>query len=59
MRRRIELERARDARALQKAAVHPRLAGRRKGCKKRQLENLTVWEMKKVKESRKGSKTYT
>ena len=23
------------------------------------LEDLTVWEMKKVKESRKGSKTYT
>jgi hypothetical protein len=64
----------RDARALQKAARAPaarqeglRLQGEadvalaEAGALKLQarLEDLTVWEMKKVKQSRKGSKTYT
>ena len=54
--------------------VHPRLARRHRGCKARRrigpgrgrgpqapgrLEDLTVWQMEKVKQSRKGSKTYT
>ena len=64
-------ELSRDARALQKDAVRPRLAGRQRGCKARRrrpwrrprlklqarLEDLTVWQMEKVKQSRKGSKT--
>jgi hypothetical protein len=52
----------------------PRLAGRRRGCKRSRggplaeaevlklqarMEDLTLWEMEKVKDSRKGSKTYT
>ena len=68
-------ELARDARALQKAATRApaarqeaqRLQGEAEaalaeaGALKLQarLEDLTVWEMKKVKQSRKGSKTYT
>jgi hypothetical protein len=67
-------ELARDARALQKAARAPvarreaeRLQGEADASLaeaealkfQARLEDLTVWEMKKVKESRKGSKTYT
>jgi hypothetical protein len=67
-------ELARDARALQKAAHAPaarqeaeRLQGEAekalaeaKALKlQARLEDLTVWGMKKVKQSRKGSKTYT
>ena len=67
-------ELARDARALQKAARAPaarREAERLQGeadtalaeaqALKLQawLEDLTVWEMKKVKQSRKGCKTYS
>jgi len=67
-------ELARDARALQKAVRAPaarREAQRLQGeadlalveaealKPQARLEDLTVWEMKKVKESRKGSKTYT
>jgi hypothetical protein len=45
----------------------PRLARRPGGCKaeaealkvQARLEDLDVWEMEKVKESKKGSKTYT
>jgi len=65
---------ARDARALQKAARAPaaRREGQRlqekadaalaeAGALKllARLEDLTVWQMKKVKQSRKGSRTYT
>jgi hypothetical protein len=67
-------ELARDARALQKAARAPaarleaqRLQGEAEkalaeaGALKPQarLEDLTVWQMKKVKQSRKSSRTYT
>ena len=67
-------ELARDARALQKAARAPaaRREGQRlKGEAEKalaeaqalklqaRLEDLTVWEMKKVKQSRRGSKTYS
>ncbi|MFZ2471609.1 MAG: hypothetical protein WAW52_06660 [Methanothrix sp.] len=67
-------ELARDAKALQKAARAPaarqeaqRLQGEAEkalaeaGALKLQarLEDLTVWQMEKVKQSRKGSKTYT
>jgi hypothetical protein len=67
-------ELARDARALQKVARAPaarleaeRLQGEAEAALaeaqalklQARLEDLTVWEMKKVKESRKGSKTYT
>jgi hypothetical protein len=67
-------ELARDARALQKAARAPvarREAERLQGEAEKalaeaealklqaRLEDLTVWEMKKVKQSRKSSKTYT
>ena len=67
-------ELARDSRALQKAVRAPaarREAQRLQGeadlalveaealKPQARLEDLTVWEMKKVKESRKGSKTYT
>ena len=65
---------ARDARALQKAAHAPaaRREGQRLQVKadaalaeavalklQARLEDLTVWEMKKVKQSRKGCKTYS
>ena len=54
--------------------VHPRLAGRQQRLQgeadaalaeaealklQARLEDLTVWQMEKVKQSRKGSKTYT
>jgi hypothetical protein len=67
-------ELARDARALQKAARAPaarreaeRLQGEANAALaeaeslklQARLEDLTVWEMKKVKQSRKGSRTYT
>jgi hypothetical protein len=67
-------ELARDARALQKAARAPatcREAERLQGEAEKalaeaealklqaRLEDLTVWKMKKVKQSRKGGKTYT
>jgi len=67
-------ELSRDARALQKAARAPaarreaeRLQGEAEAALaeaealklQARLEDLTVWEMKKVKQSRKGSKTYT
>ena len=68
-------ELARDARALQKAAAHApsaRLEAQRlqgeaeKALAEAQalkyqarLEDLTVWQMEKVKQSRKGSKTYS
>ncbi|MEI6104195.1 MAG: hypothetical protein WCP70_09645 [Methanothrix sp.] len=67
-------ELARDARALQKVARAPaarqeaqRLQGEadaalaEAGVLKTQarLEDLTVWQMEKVKQSRKGSKTYS
>jgi hypothetical protein len=67
-------ELARDARALQKAARAPaarreaeRLQGEAEAALaeaealklQARLEDLTVWEMEKVKQSRKGSKTYT
>ena len=68
-------ELARDARALQKAAAHlpaARQEAQRLQAEadaalaeaealklQARLEDLTVWEMEKVKESRKGSKTYT
>ena len=67
-------ELARDARALQKAARAPaarreaeRLQGEADAALaeaealklQARLEDLTVWEMEKVKQSRKGSKTYT
>ncbi len=68
-------ELARDARALQKAAARApaarqeaqRLQGEaEKALAEAQalklqsrLEDLTVWQMEKVKQSRKGSKTYT
>jgi hypothetical protein len=67
-------ELARDARALQKAARAPaahqeaqRLQGEADATLaeaealklQARLEDLTVWEMKKVKQSRKGSKTYS
>jgi hypothetical protein len=68
-------ELARDARTLQKAAAHApaarqeaqRLQGEaEKALAEAQalklqarLEDLTVWQMKKVKQSRKGCKTYT
>ena len=66
-------ELARDARALQKVARAPaarqeaeRLQGEAETALaeaealklQARLEDLTVWEMEKVKESRKGSKTY-
>jgi hypothetical protein len=66
-------ELARDARALQKAARAPaarqeaqRLQGEADAALaeaqalklQARLEDLTVWQMKKVKQSRKGSKTY-
>jgi hypothetical protein len=65
---------ARDARALQKVARAPaarleaqRLQGEAEKALAEaealklqpRLEDLTVWEMEKVKQSRKGSKTYT
>ena len=67
-------ELARDARALQKAARSPaarREAQRLQGEAEKalaeaqalklqaRLEDLTVWQMKKVKQSRKGSRTYS
>jgi len=68
-------ELARDAKALQKAAKHlpaarleaKRLQGEADAALaeaealklQARLEDLTVWQMKKVKQSRKGSKTYT
>ena len=68
-------ELARDARALQKAAAHApaarqeaqRLQGEAEAALaeaealkyQARLEDLTVWQMKKAKQSRKGSKTYT
>ena len=67
-------ELARDARAMQKAARAPatlreaeRLQGEADAALaeaqalklQARLEDLTVWQMKKVKQSRKGSKTYT
>ena len=67
-------ELARDARALQKAARAPaarleaqRLQGEAEKALaeaealklQARLEDLTVWQMKKVKQSRKGSKTYS
>jgi hypothetical protein len=67
-------ELARDARALQKAARAPaarreaeRLQGEADAALaeaealklQARLEDLTVWQMEKVKQSRKGSKTYT
>jgi hypothetical protein len=67
-------ELARDARSLQKAALAPaarREAERLQGEAEKalaeaqalklqaRLEDLTVWQMEKVKQSRKGSKTYT
>jgi hypothetical protein len=67
-------ELARDARTLQKAARAPaarREAERLQGQAEKalaeaqalklqaRLEDLTVWQMEKVKQSRKGSKTYT
>jgi len=67
-------ELARDARALQKAARAPvarleaqRLQGEADAALaeaqalklQARLEDLTVWQMKKVKQSLKGSKTYT
>ena len=67
-------ELARDARALQKAARGPaarreatRLQGEADAALaeaealklQARLEDLNVWEMEKVKQSRKGSKTYT
>jgi hypothetical protein len=68
-------ELARDARALQKAAAHApsarleaeRLQGEAEKALteaealklQARLEDLTVWQMKKVKQSRKSSKTYT
>jgi hypothetical protein len=67
-------ELARDARVLQKAARAPaarreaeRLQGEADAAQaeaqalklQARLEDLTVWEMKKVKQSRKGCKTYT
>ena len=67
-------ELARDARALQKAARAPaarREAERLQGEAEKalaeaealklqaRLEDLTVWQMEKVKQSRKGSRTYT
>jgi hypothetical protein len=55
-----------------RSPVHLRLAGKRKGGEaekalaeaqalklQARLEDLNVWEMKKVKQSRKGSRTYT
>ena len=72
--KRTARELARDARALQKAARAPatrqeaqRLQGEADAALaeaealklQARLEDLTVWEMKKVKQSRKGSKTYT
>ena len=66
---------ARDARALQKAAAHLPAALQEAQRLQREadaalaeaqalklqarLEDLTVWQMEKVKQSRKGSKTYT
>jgi len=66
---------ARDARALQKAAAHlpaalqeaqrlqegadAALAEANTLKLQARLEDLTVWQMKKVKQSRKGSRTYT
>jgi hypothetical protein len=67
-------ELARDSRALQKAARAPaarreaeRLQGEAEAALaeaealklQARLEDLTVWEMKKVKQSRKGCKTYS
>jgi len=68
-------ELARDARALQKAAAHApavrqeaqRLRGEAETALaeaealklQARLEDLTVWQMKKVKQSRKGSRTYS
>jgi hypothetical protein len=67
-------ELARDARALQKAARSPAarreaerlqdeadaaLAEAEALKLQAKLEDLTVWQMKKVKQSRKGSKTYS
>ena len=67
-------ELARDARILQKAARAPaarreakRLQGEANAALaeaealklQARLEDLAIWEMKKVKQSRKGSKTYT
>ena len=54
-------ELARDARALQKAAARAPAARQEAQALKLQarLEDLTVWQMKKVKQSRKGSKTYS
>jgi hypothetical protein len=68
-------ELARDARALQKVAPHlpaahqeaERLQGEADAALaeaealklQARLEDLTVWEMEKIKQSRKGSKTYT
>jgi len=68
-------ELARDARALQKAARHlpaarleaQRLQGKADAALaeaqalklQARLEDLTVWQMEKIKQSRKGCKTYT
>jgi len=68
-------ELSRDARALQKAAARApaarqegqRLQGEAEAAQadaqalklQARLEDLTVWQMEKVKQSRKGSKTYT
>lgn len=68
-------ELARDAQALQKAAKHMPTARREAQKLQEEadkalaeaealklqarLEDLTVWEMEKVKQSKKGSKTYT
>ena len=68
-------ELSRDARALQKAAARApgarreaqklqgeaeKVLAQAKALKlQARLEDLTVWEMKKVKQSRKGSRTYT
>lgn len=67
-------ELARDARALQKAARAPatrleaqRLQGKADAALAQaealkllaRLEDLTLWQMEKVKQSRKGSRTYT
>jgi len=64
-------ELARDARALQKVASFRQEAERLQGEAEKalaeaqalklqaRLEDLTVWQMEKIKQSRKGSKTYT
>lgn len=73
--KRTAQELARDARALQKAAKHlPAARQEAQGLQgeadaalaeaqdlklQARLEDLTVWQMEKVKQSRKGSKTYS